>query len=41
MSYESRVYIVNEWNDIDVRYVDEEIEKPLGEIIARFDLCCV
>lgn len=41
MGYESRVYIVNEWNDIDVRYADEEIGKPLGEIIARFDLCCV
>ena len=41
MGYESRVYIVNEWNGIDVGYVDEEIGKPLGEIIARFDLCCV
>ena len=41
MSYESRVYIVNEWDDVDIRDVDEEIGKPLGEIIARFDLCCV
>ena len=41
MSYESRVYIVNEWNDIDIRYVDEETGKPLGEIIAKFDLGCV
>ena len=41
MGYESRVYIVNEWDDIDVRYADEEIGKPLGEIIARFDLCRV
>lgn len=37
MGYESRVYIVHEWDN----YVDEEIGKPLGEIIARFDLCCV
>ena len=41
MGYESRVYIVNEWNDIDIRYVDEETGKPLGEIIAKFDLGCV
>ena len=41
MGYESRVYIVNEWNNIDIGYVDEEIGKPLGEIIAKFDLCCV
>ena len=37
MGYESRVYIVNEWDG----FVDEEIGKPLGEIIAKFDLCCV
>lgn len=43
MDYESRVYIVNEWNDIDdgIRYVDEETGKPLGEIIAQFDLSYV
>ena len=41
MGYESRVYIVNEWNNIDIGDVDEEIGKPFGEIIARFDLCCV
>ena len=41
MGYESRVYIVNEWNDVDIRYVDEETGKPLGEIIAKFDLGCV
>ena len=41
MGYESRVYIVNEWDDIDIRYVDEETGKPLGEIIAKFDLGCV
>ena len=41
MGYQSRVYIVNEWNDIDIRYVDEETGKPLGEIIAKFDLGCV
>ena len=41
MGYESRVYIVDEWNDIDIRYVDEETGKPLGEIIAKFDLGCV
>lgn len=40
MGYESRVYIVNEWDD-GIRYVDKEIGKPLGEIIAKFDLCCV
>ena len=39
MGYESRVHIVNEWDDVDIRDVDEEIGKPLGEIIARFDLC--
>ena len=42
MGYESRVYIVNEWNNIDIGdVVDEEIGKPSGEIIAKFDLCCV
>ena len=40
MGYESRVYIVNEWSNYNY-YVDEETEKPLGEIIAKFDLCCV
>jgi len=40
MGYESRVYIVNEWDD-NIRFVDKEIGKPLGEIIAKFDLCCV
>ncbi len=40
MGYESRVYIVNEWND-ELSFVDKEIGKPLGEIIAQFDLCCV
>ena len=40
MGYESRVYIVNEWDD-KFSFVDEEIGKPLGEIIAKFDLCCV
>ena len=40
MGYESRVYIVNEWDD-DIRFVDKEIGKPMGEIIAKFDLCCV
>ena len=40
MGYESRVYIVNEWDD-RFSFVDEEIGKPLGEIIAKFDLCCV
>lgn len=40
MGYESRVYIVNEWDD-NINYVDEEIGKPLGEIIAKFDLCRV
>ena len=40
MGYESRVYIVNEWDD-DIRFVDKEIGKPIGEIIAKFDLCCV
>lgn len=37
MGYESRVYIVNEWDG----FVDTEIGKPLGETIAKFDLCCV
>ena len=42
MGYESRVYIVNEWNNIDIGdVVDEKIGKPSGEIIAKFDLCCV
>lgn len=40
MGYESRVYIVNEWDD-KFSFVDKEIGKPLGEIIATFDLCCV
>lgn len=40
MGYESRVYIVNEWDD-KFSFVDKEIGKPLGEIIAKFDLCCV
>ena len=40
MGYESRVYIVNEWDD-EFSFVDKEIGKPLGEIIAKFDLCCV
>ena len=40
MGYESRVYIVNEWDD-NISFVDKEIGKPLGEIIAKFDLCCV
>lgn len=40
MGYESRVYIVNEWDD-NMRFVDKEIGKPFGEIIAEFDLCCV
>lgn len=40
MGYESRVYIVNEWDD-KFNFVDKEIGKPLGEIIAKFDLCCV
>ncbi len=37
MGYESRVYIVSE-PDIDVRY---DGEKPMAEIIASFDLCCI
>lgn len=37
MSYESRVYIVNEWNSFS--YVENE--KPLAETIAMFDLCCI
>lgn len=40
MGYESRVYIVNEWDD-EFSFIDKEIGKPLGEIIARFDLSCV
>lgn len=40
MGYESRVYIVNEW-DSEFNFIDTEIGKPLGEIIAKFDLCCV
>ena len=40
MGYESRVYIVNEWDDA-YSFVDKEIGKPLGEIIAKFDLCGV
>ena len=37
MGYESRVYIVHEWNTC----VYVEGEKPLAETIATFDLCCV
>ena len=37
MSYESRVYIVNEWDG----NLGFENEKPLAETIAIFDLCCV
>lgn len=37
MGYESRVYIVNEWNRES--YVGNE--KPLAETIAMFDLCCI
>lgn len=37
MGYESRVYIVNEW-DIDT-WLDNE--KPMAETIAKFDLCCI
>lgn len=37
MSYESRVYIVNEWD----RNLGFENEKPLAETIAIFDLCCI
>lgn len=37
MGYESRVYIVNEW-DTCVYY---DNEKPLAETIAVFDLCCI
>ena len=40
MGYESRVYIVNEWDD-EFSFIDKEIGKPLGEIIARFDLSCI
>lgn len=39
MGYESRVYIVNEWDD-KYNVVDPDIGKPLGEIIAKFDLSC-
>lgn len=37
MGYESRVYIVNEWD----RKSCVENEKPLAETIAMFDLCCI
>lgn len=37
MGYESRVYIVNEW-DNNILF---EKEKPMAEIIAIFDLCCI
>ena len=37
MGYESRVYIVNEW-DNNILF---EKEKPRAEIIAIFDLCCI
>lgn len=37
MGYESRVYIVHEWDTC----VCWEDEKPLAETIAKFDLCCV
>ena len=37
MGYESRVYIVNEWDTC----VYWEGEKPIAETIAEFDLCCV
>lgn len=40
MGYESRVYIVNEWDD-KYSFVNTEIGKPLGEVIAKFDLCVV
>ena len=38
MGYESRVYIVNEW---DTCVYDMELGKPCGETIATFDLCNV
>ena len=38
MGYESRVYIVNEW-DRESFYIENE--KPLAETIAVFDLCCI
>ena len=38
MGYESRVYIVNEW-DRKPFYIENE--KPLAETIAVFDLCCI
>ena len=37
MGYESRVYIVNEWDTC----VYWEGEKPIAETIAKFDLCCI
>ena len=37
MGYESRVYIVNEWN----KKACVEDEKPFAETIAMFDLCCI
>lgn len=37
MGYESRVYIVSE-PSIDIRY---DGEKPMAEILASFDLCCI
>ena len=37
MGYESRVYIVNEWDTC----VYWEGEKPIAETIAEFDLCCI
>lgn len=37
MGYESRVYIVSE-PSIDIRY---DGEKPIAEILASFDLCCI
>ena len=38
MSYESRVYIVNEW-DRESFYIENE--KPLAETIGVFDLGCI
>ena len=37
MGYESRVYIVHEWDTC----VCWEGEKPIAETIAKFDLCCI
>lgn len=37
MGYESRVYIVNEWDGS----VWHENNKPMAETIAMFDLCCI